>query len=88
MTLQTSLRIYQFVRDRLGDQRDEQHPHGHEAYVDAWRRARDLNRDYATAVQSGDSAEAERVLQELYGMADEWKHHPDYPSAPVVPPTV
>ncbi|MFG2176963.1 hypothetical protein ACGFMO_37315 [Streptomyces niveus] len=87
MTLQTGVRIYQFVRDRLDDQRDEQHPHGHQAYVDAWRKAQDLSQDHANAVASEDTSEAERVLQELYGMADEWKHHLDYPAAPAVPPT-
>lgn len=86
MDLQTGVRIYQFVRDRLDDQRDEQHPHGHEEYVDAWRKAAGLSQDHATAVQNGDTDEAERVLQELYAMADEWKHHPDYPAAPAVSP--
>ncbi|MFF4647496.1 hypothetical protein [Streptomyces sp. NPDC001389] len=86
MTLQNGVRIYQFVRDRLDDQRDEQHPHGHEAYVNAWRTAAGLSTDHATAVAAEDTAEAERILQELHAMADEWKHHPDYPSAPDVPP--
>lgn len=86
MDLQTGVRIYQFVRDRLEDQRDEQHPHGHEAYVDARLKAAGLSQDHANAVASEDTAEAERTLQELYEMADEWKHHPDYPAAPAVPP--
>ena len=86
MTLQTGVRIYQFVRDRLEDQRDEQHPHGHEAYVDARLKAASLSQDHANAVASEDTAEAERVLQELYEMADEWKHHPDYPATPAGPP--
>ncbi|MFE3866114.1 hypothetical protein ACFXPT_37730 [Streptomyces goshikiensis] len=86
MTLQNGVRVYQFVRDRLEDQRDEQYPHGHEAYVDARRTAAALSKDHATAVAADDTAEAERVLQELYGMADEWKHHPDYPAGPAVPP--
>ncbi|NEC96225.1 hypothetical protein G3I57_13025 [Streptomyces albidoflavus] len=86
MTLQTGVQIYQFVRDRLDDQRDEQHPHGHDAYVAAWRKAHDLTQAHATAIQSGDNTETERVLHELYTMADEWKHHPDYPPAPAVPP--
>ncbi|MEU0743965.1 hypothetical protein [Streptomyces sp. NPDC006134] len=86
MTLQTGVRIYQFVRDRLEDQRDEQHPHGHDAYVTARLKAADLNRDHATAVQNGDTDKAAHALQELYAMADEWKHHPDYPTDPTVPP--
>ncbi|MFE7443787.1 hypothetical protein ACFU7X_25440 [Streptomyces chartreusis] len=79
MDLQTGVRIYQFVRDRLDDQRQEQHPHGHEAYTDAWRKAHDLDKDYASAVYSGDQEEAERILRELTEMADEWGSHPDYP---------
>ncbi|WP_086708924.1 hypothetical protein [Streptomyces antimycoticus] len=79
MDLQTGVRIYQFVRDRLDDRRDEQHPHGHDAYVKAWRKAHDLDKDYSTAVHRGDGAEAERILRELEEMADEWKDHPDHP---------
>lgn len=83
MDLQTGVRIYQFIRDRLDDRRDEQHPHSHQAYVDAWRRAHDLDKDYANAVHGDDQDEAERILGELTEMADEWKDHPDYPSDPV-----
>ncbi|WP_030775551.1 hypothetical protein [Streptomyces sp. NRRL F-2664] len=62
MTLQTGVKIYQFVRDRLDDQRNEQHPHGHEAYVHAWRKAHDLDKEHANAVAADNTAEAERVL--------------------------
>jgi len=85
VNLQTGVRIYQFVRDRLDNQRDKQHPHGHGAYVDEWRKASGISQDYANAVAAEDTDKAERTLQELYGMADEWKHHPDYPPAPALP---
>ncbi|MFJ2218201.1 hypothetical protein ACIQVO_38380 [Streptomyces sp. NPDC101062] len=52
--------------------------------MDAWCKAAGLSRDHACAVVSQDTAEAERVLRELYAVADEWKHHPDYPHAPAV----
>ncbi|MEV5774214.1 hypothetical protein AB0L49_23640 [Streptomyces antimycoticus] len=80
MDLQTGLRLYQFVRDRIDDRRDEQHPHGHDAYVEAWRKAHDLDKEYSTAVYRGDQAEAECILRKLTNMANEWRDHPDYPS--------
>ncbi|MFE1189902.1 hypothetical protein [[Kitasatospora] papulosa] len=82
MSFQTGVRIYQFVRDRLDDERDARHPHGHEEYVMAWSKAAGLSQDHVTAVASADADAAERVLQELYGMAAGWKYHPDYPSCP------
>ncbi|MFI8992172.1 hypothetical protein ACIG63_45805 [Streptomyces antimycoticus] len=85
MNLQPGVEVYQFIRDRLEDQRDEQHPHGHQAYVDARRKAHDLSNDYANAVHRGDDDEAARILQGLRTMAAEWKHHPDYPSDPTDP---
>lgn len=79
MDLPTGVRIYQFVRDRLDDQREEQHPHGHQAYMDSWRKAHDLDKDFASAVYGDDQEKAERILRELTEMADEWRGHPDYP---------
>ncbi|MEU9744662.1 hypothetical protein [Streptomyces niveus] len=79
MDLQTGVRIYQFVRDRQDDLRNEQHPGGHDAYVQSWREAHGLSQDYATAVQAGDASEAGRFLSALVAMAEQWKSHPDYP---------
>ncbi|WP_424892170.1 hypothetical protein [Streptomyces sp. XH2] len=78
MDLQTGVRVYTFVRDRQDEQRDEQHPQGHHAYVESWHEAHDLSQNYASAVQAGDSEEAGRFLGQLMDMADQWKSHPGY----------
>ncbi|MGW0778369.1 hypothetical protein ACWD01_33175 [Streptomyces sp. NPDC002835] len=72
---------YQFVRDRQDDLRDEQHPDGHDAYVESWRDAHKLSQEYATAVHAGNTDEARRLLEALMAMADQWKSHPDFPAA-------
>ncbi|MDJ0346822.1 hypothetical protein QMK19_38615 [Streptomyces sp. H10-C2] len=86
MTLQTGVEIYQFVRDRLEEQRDEQHPDGHQVYADARRKAKQLSQTHANAVAAEDTGAAQRTLVGLYAMADDWKHHPDNPPATAAPP--
>lgn len=81
MDLQAGVQIYQFVRDRQDDLRDEQHPEGHDTYIQSWRDAHALSQEYATAVQAGETDEATRVLNALMTMADPWNTHPDFPVA-------
>ncbi len=81
MDLQTGVRMYQFVRDRQDELRDELHPEGHDAYIQSWRDAHELSQEYATAVQTGRTTEATRVLSALTAMADRWNNHPDFPVA-------
>ncbi|MFD6967407.1 hypothetical protein [Streptomyces sp. NPDC059949] len=81
MDLQTGVQAYQFVRDRQDDLRDEQHPEGHDAYLQSWRDAHELSQGYATAVQAGNTVEATRVLNALMTMAAPWNNHPDFPAA-------
>ncbi|GHA71405.1 hypothetical protein GCM10010372_83000 [Streptomyces tauricus] len=81
MDLQAGVRVYQFVRDRQDDLRDEQHPEGHDAYVQSWRDAHELSQEYANAVQAGNISEARRCLDALMTMASQWKSHPDIPAA-------
>ncbi|MFF4934549.1 hypothetical protein ACFY2H_37570 [Streptomyces griseofuscus] len=79
LDVQTGVRVYQFIVDRLEDRRREQYPHGREAYVENWTTAHDLEKDFATAVRAHDSGTAERLLQKLMGMAAQWRDHPHHP---------
>lgn len=79
MDLQWGVEVYQFVRDRQDDLRDERHPEGHDDYLQAWRDAHDLHQGYADAVSGGDFDDASRLLAELTDMADLWRGHPQYP---------
>lgn len=81
MDLQAGVGVYQFVRDRQDDLRDEQHPDGHDAYVQSWRDAHELSQEFATAVHAGNTDEVRRFLDALMAMADQWKSHPDFPAA-------
>jgi len=81
LDLQAGVGVYQFVRDRQDDLRDEQHPDGHDAYVQSWRDAHELSQEYATAVHAGNTDEARRLLDALMAMAEQWKSHPDFPAA-------
>lgn len=81
LDLQAGVGVYQFVRDRQDDLRDEQHPDGHDAYVQSWRDAHELSQGFATAVNAGNTDEARRLLDALMAMADQWKSHPDFPAA-------
>lgn len=83
MDLQTGVEIYQFVRDRQDDLRDERHPEGHDAYIQSWRDAQTLSQEYATAVQTGNTEAATCILNALTAMADPWTDHPDFPAAAV-----
>lgn len=76
---QTGVRVYQFIVDRLEDRRREQYPDGREAYEADWTAAHDLEKDVAEAVHADDPGTAERLLQELNGMAAQWRCHPHHP---------
>ncbi|MFF8688903.1 hypothetical protein ACF065_27095 [Streptomyces sp. NPDC015232] len=77
--LQTGVRTYQFVVDRLEERRGEQYPAGREEYEAAWTAAHDLEKTFAEAVNANDLATAESLLQELTNLAEPWRDHPDHP---------
>ena len=58
---QTGVSVYQFIVDRLDDQRREQYADGREAYEDDWTAAHDLEKSYAEAVHADDPGTAERL---------------------------
>ncbi|WP_435260591.1 hypothetical protein [Streptomyces sp. 1222.5] len=69
LDLQTGVRIYQFIADRLEERRREQYPDGREAYEADWSAAHDLEKDFAEAVHADDLAQ---LLEELADMAAPW----------------
>lgn len=77
---QTGVRVYQFIVDRLEERRRKQYPHGREEYMHDRTAARGLEKDFATAVRAQDSGTAERLLQELWDMAAQWRDHPHHPA--------
>ncbi|MEU2357748.1 hypothetical protein ABZ599_33050 [Streptomyces misionensis] len=77
--LQTGVRVYQFVVDRLEKRRCEQYPAGREEYEADWTAAHDLEKTFAEAINASDLATAESLLQELMNMAEPWRDHPDHP---------
>ncbi|MEU4110938.1 hypothetical protein [Streptomyces sp. NPDC027717] len=79
LDLQTGVRAYQFVVDRLDDRRREQYPEGRQAYEDDWTAAHDLEKSYAEAVHAQDHDTAEHLLQKLMSLAAPWRNHPHHP---------
>jgi hypothetical protein len=77
---QTGVRVYQFIVDRLEERRREQYPGGHQAYLDDWTAAHDLDKAFAEAVHAQEHGTAERLLQELMSMAAPWQSHPHHPA--------
>ncbi|MFE0857265.1 hypothetical protein [Streptomyces mutabilis] len=63
--LQTGVRTYQFVVDRLEERRGEQYPAGRDKYEADWTAAHDLEKTFAEAVNANDLATAESLLQEI-----------------------
>ncbi|MGC0379830.1 hypothetical protein [Streptomyces sp. SAI-129] len=76
---QTGVRVYQFIADRLDDRRREHYPAGREEYEADWAAAHDLEKAFAEAVHADDPGTAEGLLQELNGMAAQWRCHPHHP---------
>ncbi|MER6195974.1 hypothetical protein ACFV0H_06775 [Streptomyces erythrochromogenes] len=79
LDLQTGVRVYQFVADRLDDQRRDQYPDGREEYETDWTTAHDLEKAFAEAVHAREFGTAEQFLQQLRGMAAAWQDHPHHP---------
>lgn len=52
LAAQTGVSVYQFIVDRIEEQRREEYPRGHEAYLDARTTAHDLEKDFAEAVRA------------------------------------
>ncbi|MBQ0972801.1 hypothetical protein KBZ00_16865 [Streptomyces sp. RK31] len=71
--LQTGVRTYQFVVDRLEERRGEQYPAGREEYEADWTAAHDLEKTFAEAINGNDLATAESLLQELMNLAEPWR---------------
>ncbi|MFJ4003780.1 hypothetical protein ACIPWL_10020 [Streptomyces sp. NPDC090023] len=79
LDLQTGVRVYQFVADRLDDRRRDQYPDGREEYETDWAAAHDLEKAFSEAVHADDSGTAEHLLQQLRDMAAPWQDHPHHP---------
>lgn len=79
LDLQTGVRVYQFVADRLDDRRRAQYPDGREEYETDWAAAHDLEKAFSEAVHADDSGTAEHLLQQLRDMAAPWQDHPHHP---------
>ncbi len=79
LDLQTGVRVYQFVADRLDDRRRDQYPDGREEYETDWAAAHDLEKAFAEAVHAHESSAAEHLLQQLRDMAAPWRNHPHHP---------
>ncbi|MFD8947567.1 hypothetical protein ACFV0B_01735 [Streptomyces xanthophaeus] len=79
--LQTGVRVYQFITDRIDERRRDQYPDGREEHDTDWIAAHDLEKAFAEAVHADESGTAEHLLQQLRDMAAPWQdhaHHPDH----------
>ncbi|PSJ28467.1 hypothetical protein B7P34_12040 [Streptosporangium nondiastaticum] len=75
LDLQMGERVYRFIRDRQTED-EKQRPEGYDWEVG--RELWSLSRNYANAVQAGDTGEAGRLLGALMAKADQWKSHPHH----------